>query len=295
MTIPHWTPPRNEQVTGILITTLGVLAFTPDTLFIRLISVDSLSLAFWRSGISGLVILIALLVAGQSRQVISMLGTGWRGMIYILIMAFATLLFIYAIRTTTVANTMIILSTSPMFAAIASRILLKEKINRRLAWAIGLSMFGIGIVAAGSSGDQNSSFNGDLAALVVAVCLGIKHTIARSMRQISMVPAVAMGQLLLAITLVFLVDITPITGRDLIYLLVLAIVFMPMATSLMALGPRYITAPEVGLILLLEVIIAPLLIWAVLGEVPSGNAIIGGALLIAVIATYNFLQLRSRL
>lgn len=290
---PAWLARQNDQVTGIMITTLGVLAFVPDTLFIKMIGMDAMSLSFWRSGISGIIILAFLLLAGQARQVTAMLGTGWRGLIYILIMAIATLLFVYAIRTTTVANTMFILSSAPMFAAIASRIFLGEPVSRRLALAIGFSMFGIAVIALGSIEGTSGSTRGDLAALAVAICLGVKHTLARSMRQFSMVPAVATGQVLLALVLLVLVDIRPPSGIDLFYLAVLATIFIPMATSLMALGPRYITAPEVSLILLLEVILAPLLVWAILGEKPTVHALIGGSLLIAVIAGFNLFQLKS--
>ena len=41
---------------------------------------------------------------------------------------------------------------------------------------------------------------------------------------------------------------------------------VPIATALMFLGPRYIPAPEVGLLLLLESILGPVWVWLVLGE-----------------------------
>ena len=61
-------------------------------------------------------------------------------------------MFVYAVRTTSVANTLFMLSTSPMFAAIASWILLNEPISLNLARTIRFSISGIGIIAYGSTG-----------------------------------------------------------------------------------------------------------------------------------------------
>ena len=282
----------SNQVKGLSLTTLGVIAFVPDSLFIKLISIEPVSITFWRSGISGLVILIFLILFGRIHQIKQFMHTRLLGVVYIILMSIATFMFVYAIRTTSVANTLFILSTSPMFAAIASRIILKEPISVNLAWAIGFSISGIGIIAYGSTGSDSGALIGDLAALAVAASIGLKHTIVRSVKQISMVPAVAVAQILLAIFLYIVVDIQPILGLDLLYILILGILFIPIATSLMALGPRYITAPEVSLILLLEAILAPLLVWVVLGEQPTIYALIGGGIVMIVLIVFNLRQLR---
>ena len=284
--------PISNQVKGLLLTTLGVIAFVPDSLFIKLISIEPVSITFWRSGISGSVILIILILFGRFHQIKQFMHTGLAGVVYMILMSFATFMFVYAIRTTSVANTLFILSTSPMFAAIASRVLLKEPISVNLAWAIGFSISGIGIIAYGSTGTESGALMGDLAALAVAASIGLKHTIVRSVKQISMVPAVAVAQILLAIFLYIVVDIQPILGLDLLFILILGILFIPIASSLMALGPRYITAPEVSLILLLEAILAPLLVWVVLGEQPTIYALIGGGIVMIVLIVFNMRQLR---
>jgi drug/metabolite transporter (DMT)-like permease len=60
----------------------------------------------------------------------------------------------------------------------------------------------------------------------------------------------------------------------------------------MALGPRYIPSAEVSLLLLLEAVFAPVLVWAVLGEDPGEMTLAGGAMLIAVLAVSNLVALR---
>jgi drug/metabolite transporter (DMT)-like permease len=68
--------------------------------------------------------------------------------------------------------------------------------------------------------------------------------------------------------------------------------FISVATSLMTLGPRYITAAEVALLILLESVLAPLLAWAVIGEDPGQWALVGGAVVIAVLLVSNLWALR---
>ena len=61
----------------------------------------------------------------------------------------------------------------------------------------------------------------------------------------------------------------------------------------MSTAPRYITSPEVSLIILLEAILAPLLIWYVLGENPGLKTLIGGTTIIIVLLVSNMIAFRN--
>jgi drug/metabolite transporter (DMT)-like permease len=58
---------------------------------------------------------------------------------------------------------------------------------------------------------------------------------------------------------------------------------LPVATALMFAGPRYIPAPEVGLLLLLESILGPVWVWLVLGEQPGNSTLLGGVIVISTL------------
>ena len=55
-----------------------------------------------------------------------------------------------------------------------------------------------------------------------------------------------------------------VTQDDMGYLLLMGIYMLPLGTALMFIGPRYIPAPEVGLLLLLESILGP--VWVCFDE-----------------------------
>lgn len=282
----------SERSKGLIIILIAVISFVPDSLFIKLIQTSTFNLTFWRSFISGTIIILVLALVQRNNPIKEISKAGWAGYVYIFLLATASLLFVYAIRTTSVANALFIISTSPMFAAIASRIILKEPLNSRLIWAIALSMVGIGLITSGSLTIRSDAIWGDLASLLVAIMIAIKHTVARKAKAFSMVPAAGLAHILLASVLLIFTDVSFLSPRDWIYMLILGTIFIPVATSLMALGPRYLPAPEVALIILLEAILAPLLVWAVLGEEPTRLAILGGSLVIVVLAVYNYYQLK---
>ncbi len=282
----------SERSKGLIIILIAVISFVPDSLFIKIIQTSTLNLTFWRSLLAGSSIILFLVIVQRNNPIKEISRAGWAGYAYIFLLAVASVLFVYAIRTTSVANTLFIISTSPMFAAIASRILLREPLNSRLVWAIALSMVGIGFITSGSLTIRTDAIWGDLAALLVAVMIAIKHTVARKAKAFSMVPAAGMAHILLASALFIFADVSFLNPRDMIYVLILGAFFIPVATSLMAMGPRYLPAPEVALIILLEAILAPLLVWLVLGEEPTRLAIAGGSLVIVVLAIYNYYQLK---
>ena len=58
-------------------------------------------------------------------------------------------------------------------------------------------------------------------------------------------------------------------------------------------APRFITAAEVNLFFLLEVIIGPIWVWIVINERPSLETIIGGIIIIITIAIHSFLALKK--
>ena len=62
---------------------------------------------------------------------------------------------------------------------------------------------------------------------------------------------------------------------------------------LVTIAPRYISAPEVNLFFLLEVILGPIWVWLIIKEQPSVQTIIGGIVIIITIALHSILALKK--
>ncbi len=169
---------------GLLITTLGVLFIVPDSLFVRLIETDMLTVAFWRNLTSGIVAGIGLLVLARGRVRSAVRATGWQGLVYGLGGAASGVMFVAAVKLTSVANAVFIIAAMPLFAALFSWIGLGERISRRMV----LTM--LAVIAYGSGTDARTSIWGDAIALCLAAVFALALTAARTRRQVPMAPAV---------------------------------------------------------------------------------------------------------
>jgi drug/metabolite transporter (DMT)-like permease len=283
----------NDHLKGILITALGVLCVTPDSLFVRLISADPVTTAFGRGAVSGAVILVAVLAFQGLSGFKAVFAAGPGAWLYILLIGSTTAAFVFAVTNTSVANVVFIFATMPIFAAIFSRIFLGEPIRARMVWTITVVLAGLGVIAYGSSTNELSSWKGDIWALFVTVAFAGALTVARSLRATSMVPAVPIAYLGAALLLLPFAD--PVSAFQTEWPLFLTYgVFIGAGACLLSIGPRYITSPEVALLVLLESVLAPLLVWVVINENPGPWAISGGVVVIGALLLYNLVALRRR-
>ncbi len=282
-----------DQARGLLITLIGILFVVPDSLFVRLIDAPPLTIAFWRLLLAGGFISLGLLATQGTRPFAAVLRTGPYGVIYMIGTGASGVLFVLAIGLTSVAHAVFILASMPVFATIYSRLFLGEPISQRMLVTTAVVLVGIAIIAYGSGETANASLAGDLLALAVSALFAAGLTAARHARAISMVPGVGMAYLVGACLIAPFADPLqmPVSQAPLVLahgsVIVLSSIFL-------ALGPRYITSAEVGLLVLLESVLAPLLAWAVIGENPGSYALVGGGLVIATLFVSNMIVLLRR-
>lgn len=286
-------PNENKQVKGLVLTTIGVLAIVPDSILIRLIQADILTITFWRALIPGVIISLGVMIFYRKPTISFLKAPKMSGLIFIISHSFGTLFFVIAIELTSIASALFIISTSPIFAAIISRIFLNEKITYRMIFTIFGALLGIGVISLGSINSESIFAIGDIAALGAAMCLAISLTAARSASNFSMIPAVGVSSLLTSLCIFYFIEPFNLLYSDWVFILILGMIFVPIATCLIATGPRYITSAEVSLLLLLEATLAPILAWFILSEFPGFETILGGVIVISVLVFSNIIALRQ--
>ncbi|MEL7114986.1 MAG: DMT family transporter [Pseudomonadota bacterium] len=283
----------NARATGLLITFIGMLFVTPDSLFVRLIDAEPMVIAFWRGLTSGILIFAILLLAGGRLGRLSDLPKlGWAGVIYAMLLGSTTIGFVMAIGNTSVANAVFIFATLPLFSAAFSWLFLGERISRSLGVTMILALIGLAIIAYGSGKTEAAHWSGDLWAVFVSAAYGAALTAVRRVRDVPLVPVLPFAFIGCAACLALVTDPWPILAEA--WPLILAHgTFIAIATCFLTLGPRYISAPEVGLLVLVESVLAPLLVWLVLSEAPGAWALFGGAIVIGGLVVYNAAMLRK--
>nr|WP_037257670.1 DMT family transporter [Rhodovibrio salinarum] len=284
----------SDHAKGLVITALGVLVLSPDALLLRLLTVDPFTTVFWRALLMGITLasVLALVYRGRADRAVRAVG-GW-GLISAQIYALNMISFVYSIHHTSAANTLVIIAAAPLFAAILSRVFLGEGV-RPETWAATVIVLG-GIAVVFWDGLAQGTWNGDLAALVTALCLASNFTILRHRKHIDMVPATALGGFIAAGVLLLIGAATPGSpnGQDWLVLALLGFFVVPVAFGLITIGPRYITAPEVGLLMLLETVLGPLWVWLALGERASALSLTGGGIVLVTLAIYFTWRLYGR-
>jgi drug/metabolite transporter (DMT)-like permease len=281
----------SNHAKGLLITATGVLIISPDGLLTRLIQTDHWTMMFWRALLLSFGMWLAVSLVNPNRVWRQYCTVRGPGLLMVGAYSLGTISFIYAITHTSVANTLVILSSTPLFAALISRVLLHEKIIPRTLIAISLVAVGIAVIASGSVG-VNSALAGDLAAVLGSFFLACGFSFVRRFPQISSLSAISCSGLLTALLVLPLASPLAISQADFGYLLIMGLYVVPIGTALMFIGPRYIPAAEVGLLLLLESILGPLWVWLVYAEQPGNNTLLGGAIVISTLLINTVWALR---
>ncbi len=276
---------------GLLITVAGVLVLTPDGLMVRLIAVDQWTLLFWRGMLSAIgLTLILVFYYGRATLAMFRSISRWGWMVACLFSG-STIFFLTALAHTNVANTFVIISAAPLFAAVFSFVLMGERVARRTWVAIVIALGAIALIFSHSF--AGGTLTGDLAAIGTAACIAGTFVVMRRERQVNMLPAMILSGILIALVALVLNAGLVVEGRSMGLIVLLCLCILPVAYALITLGPRYLPAPEVSLILLLETVLGPFWVWLVLGEQPSWQAIAGGGILVTTLFVHSLLTLRA--
>jgi len=268
---------------GLLITAAGVLIISPDGLLTRLIETDHWTMIFWRALLVSFGMWLMVSLINPNRVWQRYLTVRGPGLLMVASYSLGTVSFVYAITHTSVANTLIILSSTPLFAALIGRVLLQEPIQLRTLLAITLVAIGIAAIASGSASSGDAALLGDLAAILGSFFLACGFSLVRRFPQISVLSAISCSGLMTALLVLPLASPLAITQADFGYLLLMGLYVVPVVTALMYLGPRYIPAAEVGLLLLLESILGPIWVWLVFAENPGVHTLVGGAIILSTL------------
>ena len=281
---------HSDQKKGMLLAFTGIMFITPDSLLIRLSSINSWNLIFYRGLIPFLVVFIGLLFIYKTKLYKELVNNSWHGVAYAVVFTMTNIVFVISIENTNVANTLIMIALAPMLSAIISFVFLKENPDRKTWIAIAITT--LAVIYIFYDALDTGDFLGNFFGLITALGLAIGANIIRSAKKISLVPSAMLGKLMVALIALLFVDKLKLEGNDLTIIPLMCVMCVAIPFVLITLAPRYITAAEVNLFFLLETIIGPFWVWMVIKEQPSVETILGGFIIILTIAIHSYLKLK---
>ncbi len=281
----------SDQQKGSLLAFFAVILITPDSLFIRLSSVETWGLVFYRGIIPFFTVFLIMLIIYKLNFFKILFKSGYHGIIYIFTFSVTNITFVVSIQNTNVANTLVMIATAPMISAILGSIVLKEPPDKKTLISIIITFLSVMYIFSDSF--KLGNFYGDILGLVTAIGLAVGAVTIRSAKSKNLVPAAVIGKLFVALFAVFFVESFFLYNKDLIIVPIMCIICVAIPFVLVTIAPRFITAAEVNLFFLLETIIGPIWVWLIIKEQPSIETLQGGFVIITTIAIHSFLKLKN--
>jgi drug/metabolite transporter (DMT)-like permease len=284
-------PAEDERppVAPALVLAMSVFAVSWAAPLVRFATAPPLAISFWRLAFSCALIALLLAARGEWRELRTLSRSGWA--LSVLAGAFLAghfVSWIASLELTTVAASVVLVSTQPLWIALLSIPFLGER-PRRLQWlGIGVAMAGAAWVGWGDLGLGAGTVRGDLLALAGAVLAACYYVLGRGLRRrMTIWPYVAV--VYGAATVVLLVSMVATGTRFVGYPSTDWLVFAGLAAGPMMIGHtgqnwalRYLPAYVVNLSLLGEPVGATLIAWLLPGirETPPTSVLAGGVLIL---------------
>lgn len=223
-------------------------------------------------------------------------AVGWPGCIGGAGLVFAFAGAIYAIQATTVANAVFLFAAAPLFTAIMAWLVLREPVRRSTWGAIALA--GIGMFVMVREGLAIGAGWGNLAAIASAAGFSAFTIALRWGRVSNMLPSVLIGGVLSVIVAGIVItargESFAMPPRTIAIAMLMGAALLAFGLAIYTVGSRVVEAAELGLLSMVEVMLAPVWVWLVLGEGASFGTFLGGAILLAAIAFNAATGMRHR-
>ncbi len=270
-----------EHNKGILAVFLTAILWSSGGLFIKLISLDSMELSFFRCAIAAVVFALMFRKRILKLNRLALLNS--------FAYAVVLILFVIATKTTTAANAIFLQSTAPIYVLIFEPLLTKTKWERIniitiVVCFLGMILFFMGDLTPGD-------IRGNIAALLAGVAfaaffLGMKKNDSQYGES-----SIFYGNVIVALICIpFITDMNSISVQDFAMVSFLGVFQIAFAYALFSYGLKRIIAVEASIISMFEPVLNPIWVFIGYGEVPSFYAIIGGIIIMTAITVRTLIS-----
>jgi drug/metabolite transporter (DMT)-like permease len=282
-------------VQGALLVATSAIVWSFGGAIARFLSVgDSWTTVFWRSIWAASFLLAFMLVRDGPRGTAKLFASmGVPGFAVAACFATASTSFVVALEHTTVANILLMQAGVPLIAAALAWLAFGERPGLATWLAIGVVVFGVGVMVSQSLTGKVSPI-GDGLALTITVVFAIATVIVRRFSHVRMTPAVCLGTIAAGCFAAAMTSGFAVSGRDMGFLFAFGALNLGLGLVCFTTGARMIPAALAALIGLLEPVAGPIWVWLIHGEVPGTFTIAGGAIVFTALVLHVLWQLRMQ-
>jgi drug/metabolite transporter (DMT)-like permease len=263
-----------------LFLSVGIIAISTASIFVKLCDAPVLIIAAYRMLLASL-ILMPMACYRKTWRGWHRNELGWHllsGLFLSLHFAF----WIASLKYTSVASSVILVTTHPIFVGVGGWLFLKERLGSNLIFGIVLSVLGSGLISYGDMSLSKEAWMGDGLALLGGIAASGYLLVGRKMRKdqdlLSYIFPVysTAGLILVLLALIFQKSFWGYTSSTYLYLFLLALVPQIMGHTTFNWALKYLPAAAVAVAILGEPIGSTILAYLILGEGLTLWKIIGG-------------------
>jgi drug/metabolite transporter (DMT)-like permease len=205
--------------------------------------------------------------------------------------ATASTCFINALARTSVANALVLQSTSPFIAALLGWVMMGERVRPRTWLAMAAALGGTAVMASRSWGA--GSIAGDVLAVITAASFAAAAVTVRGHAEVNLPAAAGLAGLLGAAVAWWPAQPLSASAGDLVLLAAFGAGQLGLGLMLFTAGARLIPVAEASLIAVLESVLGPLWVWLAVGEAPSPASLAGGGIILGALVAHIAVDLRG--
>jgi len=249
-------------------------------------------LVFWRSFFAFAFVALALLAMRRNP-----LKMGWPGVVSSALWAVMFTAFMIALTLTSTANTLVVMSVSPLLTALLARAFLSDPVPVGTWIAVGAAALGIAwMFGSDLKAHTARDLTGMAIALSIPIASAVNVIVLRAARgEFDLRPAVMLGGAISCLVALPFALPLQATAKDVALLAFLGVFQLGLPCVLLVMASRVLLAPEIAIIGLLEVVLGPLWAWLGAGEVPARATVTGGLILLAAVVVNELATFRRAL
>lgn len=276
---------------GLALTSLGVFIMSLESLFIKFTTISPFLFSFY-IGIFMFISMFTSFIFRKKENIKKSLNKiSLMLFVCALLMGSSNIFFITAVKTTTVANVVIIFSTSALFAALFAYLFYREKITKNIIIASFFIFIGLFIIF--NDKLEIGSLEGNIYAILCTALFSTSFVLLSKYKEMDRTILTAFSGLALSILAFFFCDELLIDFKTLMIVMTMGLLISPISRVLLGNGAKYISASEVSLLMIIETVMAPIWVWIFLNEVPSSYTFIGGSIIIATLLINSLYTLKK--
>jgi|TARA_B110000211_G_scaffold234924_1_gene307452 DME family drug/metabolite transporter len=282
------------KIPGYILCLIGAFFLSWGGLLIRKWDGDDIwQILFWRALFFTFSLIFFLYSIYKKKVLLTIKKSGVPGVLGGVGMAIGFTAYIFAMRETTVANVLFIISTQTLWLAIFGYFFLKENISLKTFFSIILAIIGIVVMIGGSLGA--GSLAGNLAAVLVPINFAFLVLLIRKFPNLELVSALFYGGVIIIFTSFFMTESILISKHNLLLGFLLGTFQHACGFICIVIGAKSTPAVVVGLLMLTEALLGPFWVWIFLNEIPAMSVFIGGSIVIIAVISQTLEQKYSKL